>query len=128
MPGQSRSPVRPPFKLPAGVPGRDYLKFLQISVHQKLYDGELPDEADVQEAMTAIRCGSMRTARPAMKVFFDGCQFWLTSHLHRHEAARRLAARHQEFWCEILPGSSDEAVQYASRVPRKIASMERLTL
>jgi hypothetical protein len=50
-----------------------------------------------------------------MTVFFDGCRFWLAGHFHRYEAARRLGARHQEFWCEIQPGSKGDAVRYASK-------------
>ncbi|KWK50953.1 hypothetical protein WT81_26195 [Burkholderia stagnalis] len=96
--------------------GIDYLKFLQLSVDDELLGkASLGDEA-LEEAMSAIRVGSMRAARPAMRVFFDGCRFWLASHFHRYEAARRLGARHQEFWCEIKPGPKDDAVRYASSV------------
>jgi len=66
--------------------------------------------------MVAIRCGSMRAAQPATKVFFDGYRFWLASHFHRHEAARRPGVGHQEFWCEIEPGSKGDAGRYASRI------------
>jgi hypothetical protein len=111
MPGHFRSPVCPPPKLPAGLLGRDYLKFLQISVDHELHDREPPDEAAVLEAIATIRRSSMRAARPAMKVVFDGSRFWLASHLHRYEAARRLGVRHQEFWCDIVSGSKDEAVR-----------------
>ncbi|RQR49176.1 hypothetical protein DIE19_32050 [Burkholderia sp. Bp9126] len=97
--------------------GIDYLKFLQLSVDEELLgEASLGDEA-LEEAMSAIRVGSMRAARPAMRVFYDGCRFWLASHFHRYEAARRLGARHQEFWCEIRPGPKDDAVRYASSVP-----------
>ncbi|MFA8357016.1 hypothetical protein [Burkholderia ubonensis] len=116
MPGDSRSSVRSSIRLPAGVLGIDYLKFLQLSVDDELLgEASLGDEA-LEDAMSAIRVGSMRAARPAMKVFFDGCRFWLASHFHRYEAARRLGARHQEFWCEIKPGPKDDAVRYASSV------------
>ncbi|WP_347469735.1 hypothetical protein [Burkholderia stagnalis] len=116
MPGDARSSVRSSIRLPAGVLGIDYLKFLQLSVDDELLGkASLGDEA-LEEAMSAIRVGSMRAARPAMRVFFDGCRFWLASHFHRYEAARRLGARHQEFWCEIRPGPKDDAVQYASSV------------
>ncbi|WP_155628922.1 hypothetical protein [Burkholderia stagnalis] len=116
MPGDARSSVRSSIRLPAGVLGIDYLKFLQLSVDdEQLGAASLGDEA-LGEAMSAIRVGSMRAARPAMRVFFDGCRFWLASHFHRYEAARRLGARHQEFWCEIRPGPKDDAVRYASSV------------
>ncbi|WP_155674730.1 hypothetical protein [Burkholderia stagnalis] len=116
MPGDARSSVRSSIRLPAGVLGIDYLKFLQLSVDDELLGkASLGDEA-LEEAMSAIRVGSMRAARPAMRVFFDGCRFWLASHFHRYEAARRLGARHQEFWCEIKPGPKDDAVRYASSV------------
>ncbi|WP_124595791.1 hypothetical protein [Burkholderia stagnalis] len=116
MPGDARSSVRSSIRLPAGVLGIDYLKFLQLSVDDELLGAaSLGDEA-LEEAMSAIRVGSMRAARPAMRVFFDGCRFWLASHFHRYEAARRLGARHQEFWCEIRPGPKDDAVRYASSV------------
>ncbi|WP_155631201.1 hypothetical protein [Burkholderia stagnalis] len=116
MPGDARSSVRSSIRLPAGVLEIDYLKFLQLSVDDELLGAaSLGDEA-LEEAMSAIRVGSMRAARPAMRVFFDGCRFWLASHFHRYEAARRLGARHQEFWCEIRPGPKDDAVRYASSV------------
>ena len=95
--------------------GRDYLKFLQLSAADEVFAEEPLDDAAFEEAMTAIGCGSMRAARPAMTVFFDGCRFWLAGHFHRYEAARRLGARHQEFWCEIQPGSKGDAVRYASK-------------
>ncbi|MFP6557087.1 hypothetical protein WJ542_01920 [Paraburkholderia sp. B3] len=117
MPGHPRSPARSSVKLPAGVLGRDYLKFLQLSVDDELASKGLFADAALQDAMSAVRSGSMRAAQPAMKVFFDGCQFWLASHFHRYEAARRLGARHQEFWCEIQPGPKDHAVRYASGPP-----------
>ncbi|WP_124490665.1 hypothetical protein [Burkholderia stagnalis] len=116
MPGDARSSVRSSIRLPAGVLGIDYLTFSQLSVDDELLgEASLGDEA-LEEAMSAIRVGSMRAARPAMRVFFDGCRFWLASHFHRYEAARRLGARHQEFWCEIRPGPKDDAVRYASSV------------
>ncbi|MCA8423252.1 hypothetical protein LGN30_08625 [Burkholderia seminalis] len=102
--------------LPAGVLGRDYLTFLQLAVDDALLGNASSDVEALEEAKTAIRLGAMRAARPAMKVFFDGCRFWLASHFHRYEAARRLGARHQEFWCEIAPGPKDDAVRYASSV------------
>ena len=116
MPGNRRTPVASPPRIPAGVLGLDTLKFLQLSIDAGLAGlGQFSSEA-LEEAMVAVRCGSMRAARPAMKVFFDGCRFWLASHFHRHEAARRLGARHQEFWCEIESGSKHDAVRYASSV------------
>ncbi|WP_321797299.1 hypothetical protein [Burkholderia sp. BCC1988] len=118
MANEPRSPVRSSMGLPAGVLGRDYLKFLQLSVDDALRGAQTFADEALEEAMTAIRRGSMRAARPAMKVFFDGCRFWLASHFHRYEAARRLGARHQEFWCEIEPGPKDDAVRYASQVSR----------
>ena len=117
MSGHPRSPARSPTRLPAGVLGLDYLKFLQLSVNDELACEGSFDDAVLKDAMAAIRSGSMRAAQPAMKVFFDGGQFWLASHFHRYEAARRLGARHQEFWCEIQPGPKDHAVRYASRLP-----------
>ncbi|MBB2926559.1 hypothetical protein [Paraburkholderia silvatlantica] len=116
MSGHPRLPARTSARLPAGVLGLDYLKFLQLSVDDELACEGSFDDAALQDAMAAVRSGSMRAAQPAMKVFFDGCQFWLASHFHRHEAARRLGARHQEFWCEIRPGPKDHAVRYASRI------------
>ena len=115
LPGGPRLPVHSSARLPAGVLGLDYLKFLQLSVDDELTRGESYDDAALQDAMTAVRSGSMRAVRPAMKVFFDGCRFWLASHFHRYEAARRPGVRHQEFWCEIAPGSKDDARLYASR-------------
>lgn len=116
MPSDPRSPVGSSGRLPAGVLGRDYLKFFQLSIADELSADQFIDGQALEQAMTAIRCGSMRAVRPAMKVFFDGCRFWLASHFHRHEAARRLGVRHQEFWCEIEPGSKDDSVRHASRV------------
>ncbi|WP_155754511.1 hypothetical protein [Burkholderia stagnalis] len=116
MPGDARSSVRSSIRLPAGVLGIDYLKFLQLSVDDELLGKASLGDKALEEAMSAIRVGSMRAARPAMRVFFDGCRFWLASHFHRYEAARRLGARHQEFWCEIKPGPKDDAVRYASSV------------
>ena len=106
------APVRP---LPAGVLKTDYLKFSQLSVADELAIGQSLDGAQLEEALSAIACGSMRAARPAMKVFYDGCRFWLAGHFHRYEAARRLGARHQEFWCDIEPGSKDAALWWATR-------------
>jgi hypothetical protein len=114
MPRDSRSPVCSPVRLPAGVLGRDYLKYSQLSVPDELLAREFLDDAALEEAMAAIGRGSMRGERPAMKVFFDGCKFWLAGHFHRYEAARQLGARHQEFWCEIQPGSKGDALPYAS--------------
>ncbi|TDG03436.1 hypothetical protein E1N52_34930 [Paraburkholderia guartelaensis] len=102
-------------KLPPGILGRDFLTFLQLSVGDEIRAGQVIDDSALRQAMCAVRCGTMRAARPAMKVFFDGCQFWLASHLHRYEAACRLGARHQEFWCEIEPGTKDDAWRHASR-------------
>ena len=110
----SRSPVCSPRTLPAGVLGRDYLKYSQLSVPDELLARAFLDDAALEEAMAAIGCGSMRGERPAMKVFFDGCKFWLAGHFHRYEAARQLGARHQEFWCEIQPGSKGDALRYVS--------------
>ena len=115
MPSNPCSPVPLSVRLPAGVLGRDYLKYSQLSVADELFAREFLDNAALEEAMAAIACGSMRAARPAMKVFFDGCRFWLAGHFHRYEAAGRLGARHQEFWCEIQPGSKGDAVRYASK-------------
>ncbi|SOE87133.1 hypothetical protein SAMN05446935_7695 [Burkholderia sp. YR290] len=114
MSSASRSPVCSPGRLPAGVLGRDYLKYSQLSVPDELLAREFLDDAALQEAMAAIDHGSMRGERPAMKVFFDGCKFWLASQFHRYEAARQLRARHQEFWCKIQPGSKGDALRYAS--------------
>ncbi|MBB3259015.1 hypothetical protein F4827_003889 [Paraburkholderia bannensis] len=115
MSGFSGLPTRSSGRLPNGVLSLDYLKFLQLSVNPELADARIRDAAALEHAMAAVRSGSMRTEHPAMKVFFDGCQFWLASHFHRYEAARRLGARHQEFWCEIQPGSKDDALRYASK-------------
>ncbi|WP_321858740.1 hypothetical protein [Paraburkholderia tropica] len=106
--------ARMPARLPVGMLGLDYLKFLQLSVDDELCRKGSFEDAALQDAMAAIRSGSMRTEQPPMKVFFDGCQFWLASHFHRHEAARRLGAFHQDFWCEIQPGQKAHAVRYAS--------------
>jgi len=114
MPSHPRSPACSSAKLPAGVLGRDYLKFLQLSVDDELASRGWFADAELQDAMAAVHSGSMRGAQPAMKVFFDGCQFWLASHFHRYEAARRLGARHQEFWCEIQPGPKDRAVRWST--------------
>ncbi|WP_321867341.1 hypothetical protein [Paraburkholderia tropica] len=105
--------ARTPARLPVGMLGLDYLKFRQLSVDEVLRCTESFTEDAVRNAMADIRSGSMRTAQPAMKVFFDGCQFWLASHFHRHEAARRLGAFQQEFWCQIQPGQKAHAVRYA---------------
>lgn len=113
MPIDSRSSLRCASKLPAGVLGNDYLTFLQLSVVEQLLVEKVSDDASLKEALDAICCGSMRLARPAMKVVFDGCRFWLASHFHRYEAARRLGARHQEFWCDIESGSKDDALRCA---------------
>lgn len=121
MHGDPRSPVSSLVRLPAGVLGRDYLKFLQLSVNDEFPAGKLFDDIALEDAVAAIRCGSMRAARPAMKVFFDGCQFWVASHFHRYEAARRLDARHQEFWCEIQTGSKDHARAICVEDPRRHA-------
>jgi len=115
MSGSPRLPARSPARLPAGVLGLDYLKFVQLSVDAELNREGSFDDGQLQDAMASVRSGSMRTAQPAMKVFFDGCHFWLASHFHRYEAARRLGAPQQEFWCEIQPGLKDHAVRYASR-------------
>jgi hypothetical protein len=117
MPANACQSARSPVKLPPGVAGRDYLKFLQLSVDNEVPGAQSFDDASLEDAMTAIRSGAMRAARPAMRVFFDGCTFWLASHFHRYEAARCLGARHQEFWCEIQPGEKDDAVRYASGTP-----------
>jgi hypothetical protein len=117
MSGHTGLPSRSPARLPSGVLSLDYLKFLQLSVNDELTCEGTFDDAVLKDAMAAIRSGSMRAAQPAMKVFFDGGQFWLASHFHRYEAARRLGARHQEFWCEIQPGPKDHAVRFASRLP-----------
>jgi hypothetical protein len=118
MSGYPHLPARSSARLPAGVLGLDYLKFLQLSVAVELNREGSFDDAALQDAMAAVRSGSIRAAQPAMKVFFDGCRFWLASHFHRYEAARRLVTRHQEFWCEIQPGPKDHAVRYASRIHR----------
>lgn len=110
----SRSLGCPPKTLPAGVLGSDYLKYSQISVPDEGLVRELIDDAALEEAIGAIGCGSMRGERPAMKVFFDGCKFWLAGQFHRYEAARLRGARHQEFWCEIQPGSKEDALHYVS--------------
>ncbi|WP_423396496.1 hypothetical protein [Burkholderia sp. LMG 21824] len=109
MSGNFRSPIPAPTRLPVGVLGIDYLKFLQLSVDDAmLFDTSFDIDA-LDDAVASIRSNSMRAARPAMKVFFDGCRFWLASHFHRYEAARRLGARHQEFFCEIVPGRKADA-------------------
>ena len=79
MPSDPRSPAGSSVRLPAGVLARDYLTFPQLSVDNELRGAELFDEAALEEAMIAIGRGSMHAARPAMKVFFDGCQLWLES-------------------------------------------------
>jgi hypothetical protein len=108
------------------VLGRDYLKFLQLSVDDELTREGSFDEEALQDAMAAVSSGLMRAAQPAMMVFFDGCQFWLASHFHRYEAARRLGARHQEFWCEIQPGPKDHAVRYASGTPARATHLPQV--
>ena len=114
MCSDSRSPAFVPTRLPTGVLCMDYLKYSQLSASDELFARAFLDDAALQEAMSAIACGSMRAARPGMKVFFDGCKFWLASQFHRYEAARRVGARYQEFWCEIQPGSKSDALRYAS--------------
>jgi hypothetical protein len=110
----SRSPLCSPRTLAAGVLGWDYLKYSQLSVPDELFARAFLDDAALEEVIAAIGRGSMRGARPAMKVFFDGCKFWLAGQFHRYEAARQLDARHQEFWCEIQLGSKGDALRYAS--------------
>ncbi|SAL86371.1 hypothetical protein AWB74_07676 [Caballeronia arvi] len=116
MPGEFRAPGAPSPKLPSGVLGLDYLKFLQLSVSDEFLMREAMGSPAVEDALTSIRLGTMRAARPAMKVFFDGCRFWLASHVHRYQAARLLGACHQEFWCDIRAGTRNDAIQYASRI------------
>jgi hypothetical protein len=116
MPGEFRAPGASSPKLPSGVLGLDYLKFLQLSVSDEFLMREAIGSPAVEDALTSIRLGTMRAARPAMKVFFDGCRFWLASHVHRYQAARLLGACHQEFWCDIQSGARNDAVQYASRI------------
>lgn len=116
MPRDSREPGAPSPKLPSGVLGLDYLTFSQLSVSDEFLMWEAIGSPAVEDALAIIRSGTMRAARPAMKVFFDGCRFWLASHVHRYQAARLLGARHQEFWCDIQAGTSNDAVQYASRI------------
>ncbi|WP_061162536.1 hypothetical protein [Caballeronia temeraria] len=95
--------------------GLDYLKFSQLSVSDEFLVREAIDSPAVEGALASIRSGTMRAARPAMKVFFDGCRFWMASHAHRYQAARVLGACHQEFWCDIQSGTHNDAVHYASR-------------
>ncbi|MCE4547497.1 MULTISPECIES: hypothetical protein [unclassified Caballeronia] len=102
--------------LPSGVLGLDHLKFSQLSVSDEVVMRAATGGPAVEDALVSIRTGTMRAARPAMKVFFDGCQFWLASHAHRYQAARLLGACHQEFWCDIESGTRNNAVQYASRI------------
>ncbi|MBN3812859.1 hypothetical protein [Paraburkholderia sp. Ac-20347] len=83
-------------RIPTGVLGLDYLKFLQLTVHGKIIREGRFDQAHLEEAMRAIGSETMRAARPAMKVFFDGCRFWLASHFHRYKAARHLTPP----WCQ----------------------------
>ncbi|SAL62519.1 hypothetical protein AWB74_03224 [Caballeronia arvi] len=116
MPRDSRAPGAPSPKLPSGVLGLDYLKFSQLSVSDEFLMREAIGSPAVEDALASIRLGTMRAARPAMKVFFDGCRFWLASHAHRYHAARVLGACHQEFWCDIQSGTRNDAVQYASRI------------
>jgi hypothetical protein len=54
MPGNPRSPVPLSVRLPAGVLGRDYLKFLQLSAADEVFAEEPLDDAAFEEAMTAI--------------------------------------------------------------------------
>ncbi len=116
MQRDSRAPSALSPKLPSGVLGLDYLKFLQLSVSDEFLMREAIGSPAVKDALTSIRLGTMRAARPAMKVFFDGCRFWLASHVHRYQAARLLGACHQEFWCDIRAGTRNDAIQYASRI------------
>ena len=116
MPGEFRAPGAPSPKLPSGVLRLDYLKFLQLSVSDEFLMREAIGSPAVEDALTSIRLGTMRAARPAMEVFFDGCRFWLASHVHRYQAARLLGACHQEFWCDIRAGTRNDAIQYASRI------------
>ena len=60
MPSHPRSPTCSSVKLPAGVLGRDYLKFLQLSVGDELASEGLFADAALQDAMAAVRSGSMR--------------------------------------------------------------------
>lgn len=116
MQRDSRAPSALSPKLPSGVLGLDYLKFLQLSVSDEFLMREAIGSPAVEDALTSIRLGTMRAARPAMKVFFDGCRFWLASHAHRYQAAHLLGACHQEFWCDIQSGTRNDAVQYALRI------------
>lgn len=116
MPRYFRAPGALSPKLPSGVLALDYLKFSQLSVSDEVLMRAAGGSPAVEEALASIRTGTMRAARPAMTIFFDGCQFWLASHAHRYQAARLLGARRQEFWCDIQAGTSNDAVQYASRI------------
>lgn len=116
MPRYFRAPSALSPKLPSGVLALDYLKFSQLSVSDEVLMRAASGSAAVEDALASIRTGTMRAARPAMKVFFDGCRFWLASHAHRYQAARVLGAHHQEFWCDIQSGTRNDAVQYASRI------------
>lgn len=116
MPRYFRAPGALSPKLPSGVLALDYLKFSQLSVSDEVLMRAAGGSPAVEEALASIRTGTMRAARPAMTIFFDGCQFWLASHAHRYQAARLLGACHQEFWCDVRSGTSNDAVQYASRI------------
>ncbi|AQH05029.1 hypothetical protein A9R05_38965 (plasmid) [Burkholderia sp. KK1] len=96
--------------------GLDYLKFTQLSISDDLLMQGVVTSSAVDDALNSIRLGTMRAARPAMKVFFDGCLFWLASHAHRYQAARLLDACHQEFWCDIRSGTRHDAIHFASRI------------
>jgi hypothetical protein len=90
----------------------DYLKFIQLSVDGDLYDADALDERTVHRAAQAIAAGTMWTVRPALTAFFDGCSFWVASHFNRYEAARRVDARHCEFWCDIKQGTKRDAINF----------------
>lgn len=111
--GKSRLPACSSARLPAGLLSRDYLKFFQLSVDDELTGKVCLEITALREAMAAIKSGSMIAARPAMKVFFDGYRFWLANYFYRYEAARRLGAWNQEFWCDIEAGSKECARRYA---------------
>jgi hypothetical protein len=91
----------------------DYLTFRQLSADTDLYSPDSLDQRLVERAGHAVRSGSLWTVRPAMKVFFDGCSFWIASHFNRYEAALRAGAVHAEFWCDIKRGTKGDAINFS---------------
>ena len=73
MPSHPRSPARSSMKLPAGVLGRDYLKFLQLSVGDELASEGLFADAALHAAqplpvLTGPRNSKLRAASSTVMI------------------------------------------------------------